>query len=80
MVRIIRRTLATGAVLLVFGVTFVAAQGRGRGRGGEGGALPSEGRRVAAVPEPATLTLLGLGLGAGLLVRRLKSRRNKPEE
>jgi PEP-CTERM motif len=80
-VKIIRQTLATGAMLLVIGVTFVSAQGRGRG--GEGGPPnppPGQERKVIAVPEPATLTLLGAGLGAGLVMRRLKSRRNRSRE
>jgi hypothetical protein len=82
-VKIIRQTLATGAVLLVIGVTFVSAQGRARGRGGEGeppNPPPGQERKVIAVPEPATLTLLGAGLGAGLVMRRLKSRRNRSRE
>ena len=79
--KIIRQALATGAVLVLTGLTFVSAQGRGRGSAsGPPDPPPGQGRKVTPVPEPVTLTLLGVGLGAGLVMRRLKSRRTRSHE
>ena len=76
---IITYTLVT-AVIILLATNMLSAQGRGRGRSnGPPDTPPGQGRKIT-VPEPATLTLLGIGLGAGLVARRLKSRRTKPGE